>query len=183
MLFKASITSKTTKDKEKLAEQLYIFLEEFIKVRLRYESEQEKEDCTQDTIMHLFNRFSQLTPEEVETINLEQYFYNRANSYITYWLRNKYLDRNKLKTYAENLAYLNMDEAEERTEIDYKLLNSIIDSYSLATDTKSHLRDSVIYQLTSIGFIDNREDSLKLLPYIDSLVIVIVDEYLIREAG
>lgn len=88
MLFEANITAETLKDEDKLTEQLYIFLRNYVVGKLRYEDNDTKEDCVQDTLMVLIRKARELTPEQINTINLEQYFYNRANSYVSsIWFR------------------------------------------------------------------------------------------------
>ena len=99
MLFKASINKDVANNPEKLAEQLYIFLSEFVKNKLRYESQDNVQDCIQDTIMYMINRYRKLTDEQKEHLNLERFFYNRANSYTKHWITTKVNSRQKEKDY------------------------------------------------------------------------------------
>lgn len=180
MLFKSTITYETTLDQEKLSEQLYIFLNDFVPARLRYESRESREDCVQDTIMHLLKRFEKLSQQERTTFNLERWFYNRANSYVSYWLRLKYLDRERMGKYIEHYEYFTEQEV-EFTEIDHELLVSIIDKYALSYQSRANTIEQAVKQLEKIGFVDSRELRAEVDEFVDSIVITIVSEYLVKE--
>ena len=92
MLFKASITPKVLQSEDALVEQLYIFLNAYVPSRLKFESRDEIEDCLQETIMYMLKRYHSLNKADIAKINIEAFFYNRANSFVSSYLR-------KLKNY------------------------------------------------------------------------------------
>lgn len=185
MLFKANIDSEVIKDKEKLAEQLYLFLNEFAYARLRYESKDNIEDCIQDTIMYMLDRFKEIENSPLNNVNIEKYFYNRANSHISYWLNNKVKERKKISKYAESRSYVEMMNNSygimPHDYIDYDTLAIIVNKYGLDRDKTDYLIKKSSEHLSDLGFIhdeymvtDNHMQSL------DGLVYAIVDEYLVK---
>lgn len=153
-LFKAVITNELARDEDKLVEQLYIFLNEFVRTRLIYEPQENIEDCIQDTIMFILKRYRDLSEEDKDTINLEKYFYNRANSYVSRtWLRKKRIYDRNIKNLLETAQYTysttdNFQDIElERESIDLDLLNEILDNLNLSEDITTYLRKRVIYVL------------------------------------
>jgi hypothetical protein len=153
-LFKAVITNELARDEDKLAEQLYIFLNEFVRTRLIYEPQENIEDCIQDTIMFILKRYRDLSEEDKDTLNLEKYFYNRANSYVSRtWLRKKRIYDRNIKNLLETAQYTysttdNFQDIElERESIDLDLLNEILDNLNLSEDITTYLRKRVIYVL------------------------------------
>ncbi len=150
-LFKAVITNELARDGDKLVEQLYIFLNEFVRTRLIYEPQENIEDCIQDTIMFILKRYRDLSEEDKDTLNLEKYFYNRANSYVSRtWLRKKRIYNRNIKDLLETAQYTysttdNFQDIElERESIDLDLLNEILDNLNLSDDITSYLRKRVI---------------------------------------
>lgn len=153
-LFKAVITNELARDEDKLVEQLYIFLNEFVRTRLIYEPQENIEDCIQDTIMFILKRYRDLSEEDKDTLNLEKYFYNRANSYVSRtWLRKKRIYNRNIKDLLETAQYTysttdNFQDIElERESIDLDLLNEILDNLNLSEDITTYLRKRVIYVL------------------------------------
>jgi hypothetical protein len=153
-LFKAVITNELARDEDKLVEQLYIFLNEFVRTRLIYEPQENIEDCIQDTIMFILKRYRDLSEEDKDTLNLEKYFYNRANSYVSRtWLRKKRIYDRNIKNLLETAQYTysttdNFQDIElERESIDLDLLNEILDNLNLSEDITTYLRKRVIYVL------------------------------------
>jgi len=153
-LFKAVITNELARDEDKLVEQLYIFLNEFVRTRLIYEPQENIEDCIQDTIMFILKRYRDLSEEDKDTLNLEKYFYNRANSYVSRtWLRKKRMYDRNIKDFIETARYThsntdNFRDIElERDSIDLDLLNEILDNLNLSEDITTYLRKRVIYVL------------------------------------
>jgi len=153
-LFKAVITNELARDEDKLVEQLYIFLNEFVRTRLIYEPQENIEDCIQDTIMFILKRYRDLSEEDKDTLNLEKYFYNRANSYVSRtWLRKKRIYDRNIRDFIETAQYTysntdNFKDIElERDSIDLDLLNEILDNLNLSEDITTYLRKRVIYVL------------------------------------
>ena len=150
-LFKAVITNELARDEDKLVEQLYIFLNEFVRTRLIYEPQENIEDCIQDTIMFILKRYRDLSEEDKDTLNLEKYFYNRANSYVSRtWLRKKRIYDRNIRDFIETAQYIysntdNFQDIElERDSIDLDLLNEILDNLNLSDDITTYLRKRVI---------------------------------------
>lgn len=186
MLFRASITSTTIKDKEKLAEQLYVFLTQYVSARLRYESEDSKEDCIQDTIMFIIEKFNKLnsTQQLGKDFNYEKYFYNRARSYISYWIKKVKTDRLRYKEYIEYAIYLKAPERSlDEDLLDIRLLDKIVLEYNLPTSISqlviSRATNTLIdLGLTAIPLLVEVPKDLEEL--VDSISHTAVDEYLIE---
>ena len=211
MLFKAEITKDTLQDEDLLVEQFYIFLKEFVNVKLKYEAASTKEDCIQDTIMFLLHKARQLSEEQKETINLEKYFYNRANSFISaIWLnrfnnyRNKVVLENSLERLAKypksfnaevmlSKVYYENNQCENgkyyHDTIDYTILNHIINNYYIPKDLEPLVLQVVEQKLNALGVSGDRY-KIGVLPSVlpESTNIIahaIIDEYIIyvREEG
>lgn len=190
MLFNASITSETLKSEEKLCEQLYIFLEEYVPVRLRYESRDEQEDCIQETMLYLLKRYNMLKPADIEGINIEKFFYNRAHSYIgaTYQRKLKAY-RNANKRLIEDLKLSKLtDEQDEAIYINIKLIKDIIREYRLPDIESKALLLLATDKLVSLGYHNNISETLgdipsdKSLEILKSLSFAVVDTYLVDAA-
>lgn len=208
MLFKASITKETLKDEDLLVDQLYIFLDEFVKVKLCFESEDTRDDCKQDAIMFLLEKARSLTPEQKETLNLERYFYNRANSYISsVWLGrlNRYRKRFILESsFSKNLAaaissqlntdtmlslleynqnYNTTNEPEDKIRyIDYDVLNLLANNYPLPEKDILLLLRLAEKELNSLGLKGNTYNKVCTQGASEDFKIIahaIVDEYII----
>jgi len=185
MLFKAEITNETAKDRDKLVEQLYIFLNEFAYARLRYESKDDIEDCIQDTIMYMIKRFDDMPKTSTNYINLEKYFYNRANSYVSYWLGGKIRNRKNISKYISNKTYIDKMDSEGvsgEDYIDYSILENIITEYNLDTEKSKFLLFFSSKHLEELGFISDEYivNSEIIYPVITNLVYAVVDEYLVK---
>lgn len=190
MLFKAKITHEVAKDREKLAEQLYLFLNEFAYTRLKYESKDTVEDCIQDTIMYMIDRFNSLEENKLDGINLEKYFYNRANSYISYWLKGKANERKKFSKYVENSLYVSSlkgdyaNDREPKELIDFSLLQSIVDKYPFNEQDKKYIAYEASNRLQELGFIgDDWVEQLEEIARLATIINAVVDEYLVMAVG
>lgn len=208
MLFKASITKEVIEDEDLLVEQLYIFLDEFVKVKLCFESEDTRDDCKQDAIMFLLEKARSLTTEQKKALNLEKYFYNRANSYISsVWLGrlNRYRKRFILESsFSKNLAniissqlntdtmlsllehnqrYNTTNEQEDTIRyIDYNVLNLLINNYPLPEKDILVLLRLAEKELNSLGLEGNIHNKICTQGASEDFKIIahaIVDEYII----
>jgi DNA-directed RNA polymerase specialized sigma24 family protein len=184
MLFGAEITTDLAKDTDKLCEQLYIFLRAHINKRLKFESDESREDYVQDTIMYLLEKFNSLTDEQKETLNLERYFFNRANSYIGNRLETAKRQYKTLKHYLyendpTNEAYVSFDP----DIVDEAVLSKIVSSYKLPEDKAEILKRLSRNSLTFLGYfgelhpIGADEDPTGTL---EALSFSVVDEYLLE---
>ena len=190
MLFKASITPEILKSDEKLCEQLYIFLKEYVPIRLRYESRDEHEDCIQDTMLYLLDRYRMISPEALDGINIEKFFYNRANSYIgTTYQRKLKAYRNANKRLIDDLKMSKLtDEQEELNYINKPLLKSIIDSYGLPENDVAFLTNLAVMKLIAFGYHDNEQlkDSKPIsenrFEVLKNISFAVVDSYLVEAA-
>ena len=108
MLFKASITKQVVVDEDKLVEQLYIFLKEYVSSRLKSETEESKEDCIQEVIMKMLNRYRKDRLNNIfdSSFNYEKYFYNRAMQYVSSYLRTVITDRKKMREWYDEYIHL-----------------------------------------------------------------------------
>jgi hypothetical protein len=199
MLFRADIKSiipliiydKDAPDEEKeikenlLAEKLYVFLNDYVPKRLMYESDDEREDCVQETMMYLLKRFRKINRYHLETINMEKFFYNRANSFIAGYIRKLKIEKNARKKYIDHQKYLNSikkDMREYEEYINESLLNRIIEMYELNKQNKLELKKIVLQMLKFLGYDVylehevNTEDNqtFKTLSY------AIIDEYMTK---
>jgi len=194
MLFKADISGDALTDENKLCEQLYIFLYDYVRRRLTYENSAEIEDCVQDTIMFLISRYRKLTPEQKAHINIEQFFYNRANSRVSFYLRNLKKERGAIREYSNDLVLLGNVESNNNEEyINMPCLNKVLDKYRLDSNRYKIFKKFVINKLVSLGYNDSVEEITyeELDKYdhnnvLDILSYSAVDEYLVKsvkEAG
>lgn len=199
MLFKADIkpivpliiydgdADKDEKERKEtlLVEQLYIFLNDYVPRRLMYESEDEREDCVQETMMYLLKRFRNLEKENIQNINIEKFFYNRANSFISGYIRKLRIEREAKRKYIDYHKYLNSIKQtifEHEEYINENLLDRIIGMYELNKQNKLELKKIVLQMLKLLGYdvyIEyevNIEDNqtFKTLSY------AIIDEYMIK---
>lgn len=184
-LFGVHITNEVIENEDKLAEAIYKFLKIFVPKRIRYESTLEQEDCIQDTTMHLLKRFRELDRNELpDDFNYEKFFYNRANSYISYWLRRLVNDRKNIKEYMEYMYYFtDTHEIKHDNTIDIPLLKSVIAEYNLPKEDALNLLHLVIHKLVVLGYISNTQVQIaNHNQTLDSLSFAVVDEYLINKA-
>jgi len=220
MLLKANITKdivkQTLSDDPKikqrgndlLVEQLYIFLKDFVKRRLKYEHETEREDCIQDTILFMLKRFNALSIEDLKHINIEKFFYNRANSFISSYI-NKLKIRRKIKLTLNkkvpsnfpgsrlyDTEYLDFieDESqnpEKKLYINYPLLYKIIKKFRLGEEQEHLLKRIAVTMLGNLGYENynikvydlNKDDPDRVLY---TLSFAVIDEYLltsVKESG
>jgi len=157
MLFRAEITKETLKDENLLVEQLYIFLNHYVSKRLVYESQTEWQDCVQDTIMYILDRYHKLTIEDLEAINIEQFFYNRARQYVSLYLRGLTRRRDTVKRFAEyekikgqvaSIGYA--------LSIDAVLLDRILKDYYFDEHKQYIIKCMVINKLVQLGYKDDQ---------------------------
>lgn len=182
-LFKANITNNLTEDE--LIEQLYIFLNEYVPTRLVYENMQEREDCIQDTIMYLLKRYKLLSPKEKNEENLEKFFYNRARSYISLYIKKLQTSRKNKREYVNMCQYLQEGMyVVNRKYINHVVLNKVLNAYKLSEDNLEKLKNIVIFRLVKdFNFDDNllevefnRDESLY------KLATSVIDEYVLESA-
>lgn len=207
MLFKSNIPNELVKDEDKLVEQLYIFLGEFVRAKLKYEKFDNVQDCIQDTLLYILERVRKLTEEQLKSINLERFIYNRANSYVSaIWLRKlkKYRRsvflESELKYSIERLGYTTSNgildmlsrknlitelDLYYKTQIDTQLIEDLIFDYRLSDDLKELVKYRVIETLISFGFTyqDFEVKQFKNHKYIEPTIHAVVDEYLINFLG
>lgn len=198
MLFRASITKDIIRDEDKLVEQFYIFLEDFVVYKLRYESRDTQDDCIQDTIMMLVQRARNLTDQEIQEINLEQYFYNKANSYISSIFLgklNRYRSRiisvdaisktisdDTFNNTSDQLLSINVEKVDYSNYfLDVDLLKELIEEYGLEPDDRFLVFNQSLEMLETIGFLI--EEPIKELPYshtLQPIVTAVADEYVLQ---
>jgi len=187
MLFKAEITSETIKSENALIEQLYIFLNEYVHARLRNESRVEKEDCVQDTVMYLFKRYQQLDEELRDNINLEKFFYNRANSFVSGYVNKLRTRRNAVNKYIEQEFYLKQIEDVGHGEPEYadeELLEKIIKSYKLDEEKEKILKEFTEFRLKIMGYdvpeAKKRNLDSQTFNLLTTLSYAVIDEYMLK---
>lgn len=194
MLYNVVIDKEIANDRDALVANLYTFLRSYVPKRLIYEPLDNKEDCIQDTIIFILNRYDGLVAElenEAEDyrdrFNYEKYFYNRARSYISYWIRRINKERKQAREYIDNAIYLKQYQSEfNYSPIDYTILDKILDEYNLATGIKQNLGRISEAMLVDIGYTgtdkyenDNHEVNETAL---EKIAYAVVDEYLIESA-
>lgn len=189
MLFKASITPKVLQSEDALVEQLYIFLNAYVPSRLKFESRDEIEDCLQETIMYMLKRYHSLNKADIAKINIEAFFYNRANSFVSSYLR-------KLKNYRKAKdKYISMEvyklEIENMQDsfielIDIAVLHKIVLSYSLKGNMAEDLYTISLARLGDLGYnapeVDLDGIASDKREILDALSFAVVDEYMIKSA-
>jgi len=189
MLFKASITPKVLQSEDALVEQLYIFLNAYVPSRLKFESRDEIEDCLQETIMYMLKRYHSLNKVDIAKINIEAFFYNRANSFVSSYLR-------KLKNYRKAKdKYISMEvyklEIENMQDsfielIDIAVLHKIVLSYSLKGNMAEDLYMISLARLGDLGYnapeVDLDGIASDKREILDALSFAVVDEYMIKSA-
>lgn len=189
MLFKASITPKVLQSEDALVEQLYIFLNAYVPSRLKFESRDEIEDCLQETIMYMLKRYHSLNKTDIAKINIEAFFYNRANSFVSSYLR-------KLKNYRKAKdKYISMEvyklEIENMQDsfielIDIAVLHKIVLSYSLKGNMAEDLYTISLARLGDLGYnapeVDLDGIASDKREILDALSFAVVDEYMIKSA-
>lgn len=182
-LFQANIPNDITIDE--LVEQLYVFLNSYVPRRLIHESTAEIEDCIQETIMYLLSRYESLTEQEKLELNLEKFFYNRARSYISLYIRKLKKQRKDQADYIDMCRYLKQDVAIDSIYfVDEQLLDKIISRYRLDKRKLELLKEIVSSKLvnmfSTLGIIapEAEEDS----ELLNKLAIAIIDEYIVEKA-
>lgn len=188
MLFKAEINRHVAQDENMLVEQLYIFLNEYVLTRLKYESDAEREDCVQDSIMYLLKRYHQLDEEMKKNLNLEKFFYNRAHSFMSSYISKLRNYRNKKKKYIEEEKYRQTIEknleGQEPEFVDYSILDPIVSSYKLEKEKEKLLKEFCEDRLKRLGYdtpghevkdVDRQTFELLL-----TLSYAVIDEYMIE---
>lgn len=197
MLFKADIPNdiliKRSEDdnpRDRLCEQIYIFLRDYVPTRLIYENGEVREDCIQDTIMYMLERVDALPEEELKDINLEKFLYNRARSYISMYVGKIKSERAFLKRYRAHVELLKEYENLKEIEyIDFTLLDSILRRYRLGGKRLEIFKNLAINKLVRLGYnnalIDiSDEDLEKYDPnnVLNTISYAVVDEYLVNAA-
>lgn len=192
MLYNVVIDKEIANDRDALVANLYTFLRSYVPKRLIYETLDNKEDCIQDTIIFILNRYDELVTElekEAEDyrdrFNYEKYFYNRARSYISYWIRRINKERKQARDYIDNAIYLKQYQSEfNYSPIDYTILDKILNEYNLAPETKQNLGRISEAMLVDIGYTstdkyenNNHEVNETTL---EKIAYAVVDEYLIE---
>lgn len=191
MLYNIEITKETAKDIERLTNKLYIFLGRYVPARLKYENEEDHNDCIQDTIMFILGRYNQIAHEiDVNNFNYEKYFYNRARSYISYWIRRHSKERKAKRAYIENAIYLQQHSNEVNFKpVDHQVLEKIVKEYNF--DTKDNILLLSISQgyLEGIGYDseDKYQTDKEVNPHkqelMEKLAYAVIDEYLVEVMG
>lgn len=188
MLFRANITTEVLQSEETLAEQLYIFLNDYVKARLKFESTTEREDCLQETIMYLLKRYREINSLHLEDINIEKFFYNRANSFISSYLRRLKNDREATLKYVQleirRIQEMGESSVEDLELVDEKILNEITVAYSLEDIYTKALGQLARKKLKYLGYSVTEEKVLDLdksiLEKLEALAFAVVDAYLIK---
>lgn len=184
MLFKADINEEALKSEDKLCEQLYVFLKEFVPKRLRYESSSEHEDCIQETILYLIKRYRQISPETAKKLNMERFFYNRANSFVSGYLTKLKIERTAFKKYMMFVESEKKKPEKEET-VNYKVLTEIIKKYNLSSGMEKVLMWLSEIRLFELGYdiipqeaTENLEESV--LNALYKLSYPVIDEYIVK---
>lgn len=184
MLFKARITYDTVKDENKLCEQLYIFLNEYVPNRLRYESRDEQEDCIQEAILYALSRLKKVEQARLKKINVEKFFYNITRSFVSGYIDKLKVRRKQKKNYLENKAYIDMMSYEFEEFPDYNIINSIIDKYNFKEDHKEKLLFTVNKGLIDLGYsVDQISIDTPVEQVFTDLSYPVIDEYMVKSAG
>lgn len=189
MLFKANITPETLQSESALTGQLYIFLNDYVPRRLRYESVEEREDCIQDTVMYLLKRFNGLTKEALKDIDIEKFFYNRTNSFISIYIRKMQAERNARKKYIDyeiREQKIEQEFVKELEFVDEEILNEVIKTFQLDKDLEKLLKAAAEFKLKLLGYDIpspiKMEASEEIIQLVTVLSFAAVDEYLIKSA-
>lgn len=189
MLFKANITPETLQSESALTGQLYIFLNDYVPRRLRYESAEEREDCIQDTVMYLLKRFNGLTKEALKDIDIEKFFYNRTNSFISIYIRKMQAERNARKKYIDyeiREQKIEQEFVKELEFVDEEILNEVIKTFQLDKDLEKLLKAAAEFKLKLLGYDIpspiKMEASEEIIQLVTILSFAAVDEYLIKSA-
>lgn len=188
MLFHAKIDETVLKDENALCEQLYLFLKSYIPRRLVYEDREEREDCTQETIMYLLDRYHKLTEQEKTSINIEKFFYNRARSYVSLYVRGLKKRIDLKQKYREHELFLkSIKDGTEKVYVDLELIREILKEYVLSPERLNLMERMVHNRLVSLGYRDSyrmitmdeveKHDPNEILI---TLSVAATDEYLLR---
>lgn len=189
MLFKASITDRVLKSEDLLSEQLYIFLRNYVPTRLRYESNDEIEDCIQETIMYLFKRYNGLDKKEADKLlamgAIEKFFYNRAHSFVSLYLTKLKTRRRAINNYIENYAYVNnIDSSAALEDVDLGILKDIVNSFNLDKEKSLALLKVSESRLKELGYniphLDLSGIPQNTYDLVDTLSFSVIDEYMIK---
>jgi hypothetical protein len=185
MLFKANITAELIESKEKLAEQLYIFLNDFVPMRLRYESADEIEDCIQETMMYLFLKINNIPNNILNSINIEKFVFNRSNTFVSFYFRNlkKYRKYKKIIVKNEIDRLLTNSVTLENIElINLNLLHKIISKFNLNVESSYILEQLTFDKFYKLGYAMLETDKSifekENLQVLDALSFAVVDEYM-----
>lgn len=161
MLFSVEITPKVVRDENELVKRLYQFLGEYVPKRLIYEDKDTIEDCIQDTILFMLDRYKKLDKEfravdplKLLTFNYEKWFFNRARSYISFWIRRISRDRKNKRDYIETSIYFKNHYIDifEPDYIDYITLETLAINYFLDREDTLYLLGEAESMLSDIGY-------------------------------
>ena len=163
-LFGIEIKDELIKDEDKLVEKLYEFLAIYLPLRLKYNTRDELEDATQETIMYILRRVR----EENMIDNLERYIFNRAHSFVSsYIIRPLQKERAAQEFYypdqaLEQLQDLSYDgETLSENYINENKLKEIVDNYPVSPEAKEKLYLQAVYSLVQdYGFLIQKIDEL-----------------------
>lgn len=163
-LFGIEIKDELIKNEDKLVEKLYEFLAIYLPLRLKYNTRDELEDATQETIMYILHRVR----EENKIDNLERYIFNRAHSFVSsYIIRPLQKERAAQEFYyldqaLEQLQDLSYDgETLSENYINENKLKEIVDNYPINQEAKEKLYLQAVYSLVQdYGFHIQKIDEL-----------------------
>lgn len=197
MLFRAEIPndilikrSEEDQPRERLCNQLYIFLRDYVPTRLIYENDAEIEDCIQDTIMYMLERLDELSEEEIKETNLEKFFYNRAKSFISMYVGKLKSERALINKYKAHVRFMKeLEELKEIEYIDFLLLDSILKRYRLGGKRLELFKSLSVNKLVKLGYneplIDIEDEDLEMYDpnnVLNTISYAVVDEYLVNAA-
>lgn len=194
MLFGSSITADIIRDEDKLVEQFYIFLNSFVGRKLIYEDQQTKQDCIQETIMILLKKARLLTDEQVKNLNLEKYFYNRANSYVSSIFLGKLKRRRKRISSVDSYKQLDIQNSSEdilsvmqkhesfktKRYIREDLLEEIINSFNIEKNLFNIVESMSRQALEAVGIASDPDYDIPVDDDLIPLVVAIVDDYILK---
>ena len=184
MLLKASLTPDIVKSEDALCRELYKFLNDFVPRRLKFESCEEREDCVQETILYILNRFKNHDKPLKTQTDIEKFFYNKANTFISGYISKIKVRRNAARRHIKHTIEEFSRSKPPPINTDIDLLYSIIDSYHFGDKINSVLMYRVQEIMEILGYdvqpcmLDDELSQLLLL--FDSLSYAIVDQYISR---
>lgn len=182
--------NKVIEDIDYLVNILYTFLETYVPLRLLYEDKFERDNCIQDTMLYLIKRYNELSKEEKENEDLGKFFYNRCRSYISNYINKLKLERKNSEAlgslYIEQVldSYYEINDSERSIiQVDYELVNTLLNTLILDRDDKKKLKDRLVDRIKNfyLGSIKSTND-IEIEDNLDSIVIMLLDSYLSYKA-